>query len=75
MLATLRKPKIADVAIFDVAATFLTALALTGINCGAIIVFILLIMIGIVVHAARRIPTRLNAYLGINTVAEVYAKR
>jgi hypothetical protein len=70
-----------DIAVFDVAATAVLAAVLAPPHrslCAPIyttIVFILLIVIAIVVHVARDVPTRLGAYLGINTVAEVHAKR
>jgi hypothetical protein len=74
---TLRKPKILDVAVFDVVATLAAAVAVAPrrdvvtISCS----FIILMCVAIIIHIALGIPTRLNAYLGINTVEEVHDSR
>ena len=81
----LRKPKILDMAIFDWVATALAAAVIGGIirkvnpgtsyGCASITVFVILILIAIVVHYERGIPTMLNAYLGIARKEDVFTDR
>ena len=77
ILKTLREPKVMDMAAFDFAATLLAARMLVGgKDCVSVaVVFILLIVMAILIHDARGIPTRLNAYLGLACVEDVYAAR
>ena len=73
----LRKPKVFDMAVFDLAATLAVATVFTThrsvINIGT--TFIVLMCLAIIVHVIFKIPTRLNAYLGLVTVDEVYEAR
>ena len=78
ILKTLREPKILDMAIFDLAAVAMLAISY-GIYdkslLSVISAFVILIIVGIVVHATLCIPTMLNAYIGINKKEDVYAAR
>lgn len=63
-------------AVFDWVATMIGAILLSRaikINFGAL--FLTMIMIAIVVHAALGIPTMFNAYLGLAKKDDVYAAR
>lgn len=74
----LRRPKFADMAIFDWVATGIVAAimgAAAGSVCAGILIFVILILIAIITHSVLGIPTMLNAYLGIACKKDVYAKR
>lgn len=63
-------------AVFDWVATMIGALLLSraiGINFGAL--FLTMIILAIIVHAAFGIPTMFNAYLGLAKKEDVYAAR
>jgi hypothetical protein len=78
LLAQLRGPKIANMAVFDWVATGLVAIgasALFGRPSMAPAVFIVLIIMAIIVHDALGVPTMLNAYLGLAKKDDVLAAR
>ena len=78
MLQFLRSFKVLDMAVFDWAATAAVA-AIIGSKFkqayASIIIFVILIIIGIIMHSALNKPTMFNAYLGLNSKEDVYAAR
>jgi uncharacterized membrane protein YcaP (DUF421 family) len=77
-IGKLRGPKIADMAIFDWAATGIVAAVIGGVvgNASAgILIFIILILIAVITHFVLGIPTMLNVYLGLACKKDVYATR
>lgn len=82
----LRKPKLANISVFDVIATFAVAILIgylvnnkypfkVHLWINIIIIFLLLIILGIIVHKIFGIPTMLNYYLGLNTIESVLSTR
>lgn len=77
IIKTLRVPKVAGVAVFDVAGTFAISCLIckfTSIDnkiLGSFAIFIILIIIAVVIHWALNIPTMLNHYIGINSLKDV----
>ena len=77
-IAKLREPKFLDMAIFDWVATASVAAAIGLVRwdaCLGVMMFIILVLIGIVVHVAFNIPTMFNAYLGLAKKEDVYKAR
>ena len=78
LIDKLRGPKIADMAVFDWAATAAVAIVAGFISkswrVGAAS-FIVLIIIAILLHVCLGVPTMLNAYLGLAHKRDVYDKR
>lgn len=76
IIAELRKYRLFDMAVFDWVATILGTLLLSRVlgTCfvGTLVVMIIL---AIIVHAVLKIPTMLNAYLGLAKKEDVYEKR
>ena len=79
LIKSLREPKIADMAIFDLAATAAVAYYVSENHTKGehpfLHVFLALMLLAIVVHVMIGTPTMLNAYLGLNTKEEVYKNR
>jgi multisubunit Na+/H+ antiporter MnhF subunit len=76
LITELRKYKIYDMAIFDFTLTFIASLIISKyFNKNILPTFIILIILGIVIHKIIGQPTMLNAYLGLNTKEEVYKNR
>jgi succinate dehydrogenase/fumarate reductase cytochrome b subunit len=76
IITDLRKYRAFDMAIFDWVATLIGAILLSrviGINFGAL--FLIMIILAIIVHAALGIPTMFNAYIGLAKKEDVYAAR
>lgn len=77
IITKLRSVHVADMAVFDWVATGLSAVALAKLvgtkNIAG--VFVLMMIGAILIHLALRIPTRLNAYLGLAKKEDVYAAR
>ena len=78
----LRAPKIADIALFDLSATIIGALAIGYATSGQnpliphlILAIIIVMFIAIATHATFSIPTRLNQYLGLTTEKELQDAR
>jgi uncharacterized membrane protein YcaP (DUF421 family) len=82
----LRKPKLANISVFDVVATFAVAVLIgylvnkkhpfkIHLWINIIIIFLLLIILAIIVHKILKIPTMLNYYIGINTLESVMKNR
>jgi hypothetical protein len=68
VLDTLRKPKIWDIAVFDLFGTILGAAAIGYVaRINILMAIVIALLLGIVVHYALNIPTRLNQYLGLTT--------
>ncbi len=70
-LSHLRSFRLLDIAVFDVVATLLAAVIagrMVGVSSprGMGIAFIILLLIGIMVHWALRVDTKLNFYLGLS---------
>lgn len=75
-LATLRSVHVADMAVFDWVATGLTAYAIGRFfDVQVVSVFALLILSAICLHVGLGVPTRLNAYLGLEKKENVYEAR
>jgi hypothetical protein len=69
VLETLRKPKLFDIALFDLLATLLVAYLIhhyAKIKCPLWSVLVGSILLGIVVHVMIGTPTMLNYYLGLS---------
>ena len=84
LIKKLRKPKIAGMAAFDWVATAVGAGILAGgmkVCCRAPIgvlfalMFVILVILGILIHYAIGTPTMLNYYLGLNTLEDVLEAR
>ena len=82
----LRKPKLANIAMFDVIGTFGVAVLIgylvnkkhpfkIHLWINIIIIFLLLIILAIIIHKIFKIPTMLNYYIGINTLESVMKNR
>ena len=82
----LRKPKFVNISIFDVVATFAVAVLIgylvnkkypfqMHLWINIIIIFLLLMILGVIVHKIFGIPTMLNYYLGLNTLDAVLKTR
>ena len=85
-LDKLRKPKVAGMSIFDHVATLVVAIIIgvlvnhynpfaSSVVLNIFIIFILLIVLGIIIHKLFRVPTMLNYYLGLNSREAVMASR
>jgi hypothetical protein len=78
MLQCLRSFKVLDMAVFDWLATAALA-AIIGSKFkqayASIIIFIILVVMGIIIHSALNRPTMFNAYLGLNSKNAVYIAR
>jgi NhaP-type Na+/H+ or K+/H+ antiporter len=72
----LRSVKVAEIAVFDVAATALGGYMLSRwLSMSFVVVFICLLILGVAVHWALGVPTMGNVYLGINTLDELEKSR
>ena len=81
-----RKPKLANIAMFDVIGTFGLAVLIgylvnkkhpfqVHLWINIIVIFLLLMIFAIILHKILKIPTMLNYYLGLNNLATVLANR
>jgi biotin transporter BioY len=77
----IRSYRLINIALFDVIATLLVSVILSRFIKGSwnnkhmFFTFIIMMVIGILVHAIMGIPTMLNYYLGINIKKNVLEKR
>ena len=78
LLKTLREPKLLNMSIFDFVATFVIAIILNKFvlpKQNVFLIFILLVILGIIIHMQFNIPTMMNYYLGINSYEDVMELR
>lgn len=75
-LGYLRSYRLFDIALFDVFGTALGGLLISKkLNLSFLITFIILMVIGVIVHWVLEVPTMLNYYLGINSKESVIKAR
>ena len=80
ILKILRQPKIFDISIFDVIATYVTTYIIKNYtiwfqNMSILTLFINFMFFAICFHYFMGVPTMLNYYLGLNTRQSVIDKR
>lgn len=81
LIDRLRGPKIFNMAVFDWVATIIGACIICYFYYGSIslpntlFILVLLILVAIIVHYIFKIPTMLNAYLGLNSKDSVLENR
>lgn len=84
-IKSLRRPKLAGIAVFDTAATGAIAIVIayvidayrpnTHVYALSVFIFLFLILVAIGVHYITDTPTMLNYYIGINTLSDVMETR
>lgn len=72
ILKKAREPRICGITIFDTGLTILSAIIITNLFKGGLILFIIILLFlmsaGVLAHIVTKTPTQLNYFLGLSDI-------